>query len=136
MTAQDIPAALARDVSHAKRTLRTPEATHFLRDAYRLEAQSRRPRKRLLAWLQSLILPPMPLPVSPSPSLPISAAGVSQSKKGGPRPGAGRPTADYARKTISIELPQPLIDQWDKAAEKHGSRAKALAHLLKWKWPK
>ena len=33
MTAQDIPAALAWDVSHAKRTLRTPEATPFLYDA-------------------------------------------------------------------------------------------------------
>jgi hypothetical protein len=133
MTTQDIPAALRWDVSHAKRTLRTPEAAPFLRDAYRLEAQSRRPRKRLLAWLQSRILSPMP----PTPRNSEPRTENSEPKpKGGPRPGAGRPSADYARKTISIELPQPLIDKWDASAAKYGSRAKALAHLLKWKWPK
>jgi hypothetical protein len=59
-----------------------------------------------------------------------------KSSRGGPRPGAGRPSADYTRTKLNIELPQPLIDKWDEAAKKHGSRAKALAHLLKWKWPK
>lgn len=131
MNAQDLPAILRRDVSYCKRTLRTQEATRFLQDAYRLEAQSRRPRKRLLNWITACIFFPMP----PPPRLPASPSQALPSKKGGARPGAGRPPADYGRKTISIELPQPLIDKWDKAAEKHGSRAKALAHLLKWKWP-
>ena len=76
MTAQDIPAALARDVSHAKRTLRTPEAARFLRDAYRLEAQSRRPRKRLLAWITARILTVTMPPSPPSPSLRVSGAAV------------------------------------------------------------
>lgn len=55
---------------------------------------------------------------------------------GGARANAGRTPASYSRKNITIELPQPLIDKWDQAAGVHGSRAKALAALLKWKWPK
>ena len=126
MSAQDIPAALRWDVSHAKRTLRTPEAAPFLRDALRLESQSRRPRKRLLAWLQSRILSPMPplLKVSPSTG------------HGGARAGAGRDPAPYKRKNVTIELPEPLLDKWDAHCFLHGqSRAESLAKWLKWKKP-
>ena len=135
MTAQDIPAALRWDVSHAKRTLRPPEAERFLRDAYRLEAQSRRPRKRLLAWITSRILTSMspPLPVSPSPAQPSPSLAPTH---GGARPGAGRDPAPYKRKNVTLELPEPLLAQWDAHCLKHDqSRAESLAKWLKWKKP-
>ena len=59
-----------------------------------------------------------------------------KSRRGGARPGTGPKKADYTRTKLTIELPKPLIDKWNDAAKKHGSRAKALAHLLNWKWPK
>lgn len=144
MTAQDIPSSLRWDVSHAKRTLRTPEATRFLRDAYRLEAQSRRPRKRLLAWISDRILtsmpPPLPVSKSPAPpSLKVSAKRLPVSESsghGGARPGAGRDPAPYLRKNVTLELPQPLIDKWDTHCAIHElSRAESLAKWLKWKKP-
>lgn len=76
---------------------------------------------------------PSPLKVSQSPSLKVSKSPTH----GGARPGAGRDPAPYTRKNVTLELPQPLIDAWDTYATKHHlSRPKALAKLLKWKWPR
>lgn len=72
-----------------------------------------------------------------SPSLPVSQSPAQPSSgHGGARPGSGRDPAPYKRKNITVELPEPLIDQWDAHCLKHQlSRAQSLAKWLKWKKP-
>lgn len=79
-------------------------------------------------------------PVSPSPSLPerseSSVALAKEGNHGGARAGSGRDKAPYKRKNVTLELPEPLLDQWDAHCTKHNlSRAESLAKWLKWKKP-
>jgi hypothetical protein len=87
-------------------------------------------------------------PVSPSPSLPErsessvaprssqSEVGAKEGNHGGARAGSGRDKAPYKRKNVTLELPEPLLDQWDAHCAKHNlSRAESLAKWLKWKKP-
>jgi len=61
------------------------------------------------------------------------------SKQGGKREGAGRPAAPDAlkRKTVSVRLPQWLIDEVDQRGEKRGEQIEvALIKFYKLKPPR
>ena len=48
----------------------------------------------------------------------------------------GDPNPTDLRKNVTVELPEPRIDQWDAHCLKHQlSRAQSLAKWLKWKKP-
>lgn len=82
-------------------------------------------------------MPPRPTTVNePQAPQPPSTAQPSTSQHGGHREGSGRDPAPYKRKNVTIELPEPLIDNWDAHCTKHDqSRAESLAKWLKWKKP-